>query len=434
MNPTSISAMLSLGSILQDRSQYLQAAELYNRAINCIESLGQGGSTASKGEVWAALGFCALMLDDLPKAYSAYQQALLNLGTVLDPMIWYGIGILYDRYGSDEHALEAYGLAVKLLSNRMSTTSSYKLVRDIYYRMAVLFRCRQKWDSAIKCFEFVLSEPPAGFSPEDIKMQIALVESAKGTNESMVVAKETLLGLIASAAATNRPQRLALAQCHLAWMNAASGEESASLSILTQTAAVDTSNPLPHYYLGRLYSRLAQPVKAYESFQQAVYRDGRNAAFWNSVGILYMESSQFKDALDAFSRAIQLAPYKSDCWWNVGCLYEISGGQLTDAADAYQRALELEPEREKYVARLRLVRAAIANKTAIGGDRPELVELDPLLFLPRPTLLNGTTLPVQSPISQLPPPPVINRPPPSTVQPQSHGSHGLPRLPTVKMR
>lgn len=33
----------------------------------------------NNGEVWGAIGHCFLMMDDLPKAYSAYQKALSNL-------------------------------------------------------------------------------------------------------------------------------------------------------------------------------------------------------------------------------------------------------------------------------------------------------------------------------------------------------------------
>jgi glucose repression mediator protein len=39
--------------------------------------------------------------------------------------------------------------------------------------------------------------------------------------------------------------------------------------------------------------------KAYEAYQQAVYRDGKNPAFWCSIGVLYYQINQFHDALDA---------------------------------------------------------------------------------------------------------------------------------------
>lgn len=83
------------------------------------------------GEVWGSLGHCYLMMDDLQKAYTAYQQALYRLpnpkvGRVVlrlrhtltphpqDPKLWYGIGILYDRYGSLEHAEEAFSSVLRM--------------------------------------------------------------------------------------------------------------------------------------------------------------------------------------------------------------------------------------------------------------------------------------------------------------------------------
>ena len=72
------------------------------------------------------------MQDDLQKAYAAYQQALYFLhnpkvrrsppvpATLLtsvrqeDPKLWYGIGILYDRYGSLDHAEEAFASVLQM--------------------------------------------------------------------------------------------------------------------------------------------------------------------------------------------------------------------------------------------------------------------------------------------------------------------------------
>lgn len=73
------------------------------------------------------------MQDDLQRAYQAYQQALYYLPnpkvglfallfptqllTCLfqdDPKLWYGIGILYDRYGSLDHAEEAFSSVLRM--------------------------------------------------------------------------------------------------------------------------------------------------------------------------------------------------------------------------------------------------------------------------------------------------------------------------------
>jgi cytochrome c-type biogenesis protein CcmH/NrfG len=34
--------------------------------------------------------------------------------------------------------------------------------------------------------------------------------------------------------------------------------------------------------------------KAYDAYQQAVYRDGRNPTFWCSIGVLYYQINQVR--------------------------------------------------------------------------------------------------------------------------------------------
>jgi tetratricopeptide (TPR) repeat protein len=60
--------------------------------------------------------------------------------------------------------------------------------------------------------------------------------------------------------------------------------------------------------------------RAYEAYQQAVYRDGRNPTFWCSIGVLYYQINQYRDALDAYSRAIRLNPNISEVWYDLGTL------------------------------------------------------------------------------------------------------------------
>jgi general transcriptional corepressor CYC8 len=64
--------------------------------------------------------------------------------------------------------------------------------------------------------------------------------------------------------------------------------------------------------------------KAYEAYQQAVYRDGRNPTFWCSIGVLYYQINQYRDALDAYSRAIRLNPFISEVWYDLGTLVGFS--------------------------------------------------------------------------------------------------------------
>ncbi len=98
--------------------------------------------------------------------------------------------------------------------------------------------------------------------------------------------------------------------------------------------------------------------KAYEAYQQAVYRDGRNPTFWCSIGVLYYQINQYRDALDAYSRAIRLNPYISEVWYDLGSLYESCNNQVNDAIDAYARAQDLDPTNTAIKNRLHLLKNA----------------------------------------------------------------------------
>jgi len=68
---------------------------------------------------------------------------------------------------------------------------------------------------------------------------------------------------------------------------------------LKQVYLEDSNDPFSWYLLGRGYMTNGNYGKAYEAYQQAVYRDGKNPAFWCSIGVLYYQITQYHDALDA---------------------------------------------------------------------------------------------------------------------------------------
>jgi glucose repression mediator protein len=122
-SPFNIEALTQTANILRQQEKFVEAAEYFTRIIHLNEEAG---------EVWGALGHCYLMIDDLPKAYACYQQAIMhipdakvrpasfsrrqtyaNVRAQNEPKLWYGIGILYDRYGSLEHAEEAFASVIQ---------------------------------------------------------------------------------------------------------------------------------------------------------------------------------------------------------------------------------------------------------------------------------------------------------------------------------
>jgi general transcriptional corepressor CYC8 len=100
------------------------------------------------------------MMDNLQEAYTAYQQALyylpkpnvghhcqcrvcLILTKLQEPKLWYGIGILYDRYGSLEHAEEAF-------SQVMRMQPDFEKANEIYFRLGIIYKQQQKFQQSLE--------------------------------------------------------------------------------------------------------------------------------------------------------------------------------------------------------------------------------------------------------------------------------------------
>lgn len=117
--------------------------------------------------------------------------------------------------------------------------------------------------------------------------------------------------------------------------------------------------------------------KAYEAYQQAVYRDGKNPAYWCSIGVLYFNINQYHDALDAYTRAVRIHPFIPEIWQNLGILYESCHDQLADATDAYQRASQLDRKNVELERRLKEVRNALRTGSEITTVPPPPQDIMP---------------------------------------------------------
>ncbi|ORZ07864.1 hypothetical protein BCR42DRAFT_336167 [Absidia repens] len=316
-NPYSIQALTQIASLSRSREQFGQAVEYFKRILAIQES---------NGETWASLGHCYLMMDHLQEAYHAYQQALYHLPNPKDPKLWYGIGILYDRYGSIEHAEEAF-LAVTKMDPQFEKSN------EIYFRLGIIYKQQQKFDLSLQQYE-----------------------QAKAAYEQVL---------------TENPHHSKVLQ-QLGWLfhqqNTTFCNQSMAIQYLTRSLKADSHDAQSWYLLGRCYMTEQNYSKAYEAYQQAVYRDARNPTFWCSIGVLYYQINQYRDALDAYSRAIRLNPHISEVWYDLGTLYESCNNQIQDALDAYQRASELNPKNIHIRQRLDLLKRTHSGNGSNDGS------------------------------------------------------------------
>ncbi|KAG6845290.1 hypothetical protein H0H87_011441 [Tephrocybe sp. NHM501043] len=426
-NPMSLSGLTQVAGIFRIKENYPRAVEYFQRVLALQED---------NGEVWSALGHCYLMQDDLQKAYSAYQQALYLLPNPKeDPKLWYGIGILYDRYGSLDHAEEAFSSVL-----RMDGELDFDKTNEILFRLGIIYKQQCKYEESLACFDRILRSPPSPLAHADIWFQIGHVYEQQKDHARAKDAYERVV--------MDNPGHAKVLQ-QLGWLYHQDGttfqNQDSAITHLTKSLeagkllmtppkeAIHRSNPKidpsdaqSWYLLGRAYMAGQKYNKAYEAYQQAVYRDGRNPTFWCSIGVLYFQINQFRDALDAYSRAIRINPYISEVWFDLGSLYESCNNQISDAIDAYARASELDPSNPAISQRLQLLKTAQAT----GGQLPAAPgpqDVHPTAYASAvvpPHGLSGPPLLLQSSAHRPPfrpdsrgPPNEISLPPPSHSSP-----------------
>ncbi|GAA6004005.1 hypothetical protein JCM10207_006508 [Rhodosporidiobolus poonsookiae] len=348
-NAYSVVALSQIAAICRSKEDFKKAAEYFGRVV---------GIAPESGDVWGALGHCYLMIDDLKKAYSSYQQALYYMPNPHEPKLWYGIGILYDRYGSLEHAEEAFSSVIRMDPN-------FEKSNEIFFRLGIIYKQQRKSAQSLECFRFILTNPPRPLTEIDIWFQIGHVyEQQKDFN----AAKESYERVLQENPAHAKVLQQLGGLYHRS--RAPFYNPEVSVQILTKSLESDPNDPFSWYLLGRAYMTTSNFGKAYEAYQQAVYRDGKNPAFWCSIGVLYYNINQFHDALDAYSRAIRIHPYLAEVWFNLGALYEACNDQMTDAIDAYQRTLQLDPTNAAVSQRLREIREHQTTGAALSPPPP----------------------------------------------------------------
>ncbi|KAI0668673.1 hypothetical protein C8Q78DRAFT_993262 [Trametes maxima] len=344
-NSHSLSGLTQVAGIARIKENYPKAVEYFQAALQL-----QGDN----GEVWSALGHCYLMQDDLQKAYAAYQQALYFLPQPKeDPKLWYGIGILYDRYGSLDHAEEAFASVLKM-------DKDFDKANEILFRLGIIYKQQGKYQESLECFDRILRNPPSPLAHADIWFQIGHVFEQQRDHVRARDAYERVV--------QENPNHAKVLQ-QLGWLYHQDGSsfqnQELAIQYLTKSLEAEPGDAQSWYLLGRAYMAGQKYNKAYEAYQQAVYRDGRNPTFWCSIGVLYFQINQYRDALDAYSRAIRINPYISEVWFDLGSLYESCNNQISDAIDAYARAAELDPTNNAITQRLALLKQAQATGQAL---------------------------------------------------------------------
>ncbi len=103
-----------------------------------------------------------------------------------------------------------------------------------------------------------------------------------------------------------------------------------------------------HIRLGSIYASQGDTALARDQYHMATEEDKKNGKAWQLLGDVSFQLKEYKEAEDAYSRAVDLDPKNGDLHNNLAWVYVQRGKNLGKAKDLMMKAMELSPDHRPY--------------------------------------------------------------------------------------
>ncbi|KAF3706295.1 Lysine-specific demethylase 6A [Channa argus] len=307
---------------------------LLMKAVRCYDSLILKAEGKVEPELFCQLGHFNLLLEDYPKALSAYQRYYsLQSDYWKNAAFLYGLGMVYFHYN-------AFQWAIKAFQEVLYIDPGFSRAKEIHLRLGLMFKVNTDYESSLKHFQLALIDSnPCTLSKAEIQFHIAHLYEIQKRYRAAKEAYESLLqteDLPAQVKATTLQQ--------LGWMHHTveqlgdrANRDSYAIQCLQKSLEADPNSGQSWYFLGRCYSSIGKVQDAFISYRQSIDKSEASADTWCSIGVLYQQQNQPMDALQAYICAVQLDHSHAAAWMDLGTLYE-SCNQPHDAIKCYINA------------------------------------------------------------------------------------------------
>ncbi|UCJ08767.1 tetratricopeptide repeat protein [Chitinophaga pendula] len=127
-----------------------------------------------------------------------------------------------------------------------------------------------------------------------------------------------------------------------------------AVAYYTLAFRLDSTNAEPLHAIGRYYDGAGKKAQAVAAYKQCIAADPAYAPVYMSLGKLYKDQQQWKEALYYFNLGAKTAPTDAACYYYRGLCYERTGNKEAAIAD-YNKALSFRkqyPEASQALAAL----------------------------------------------------------------------------------
>ncbi|XP_020639560.3 lysine-specific demethylase 6A isoform X1 [Pogona vitticeps] len=329
------------------------------KAVGCYESQILKAEGKVESDFFCQLGHFNLLLEDYPKALSAYQRYYsLQSDYWKNAAFLYGLGLVYFHYN-------AFQWAIKAFREVLYVDPSFCRAKEIHLRLGLMFKVNTDFESSFKHFQLALVDcNPCTLSNAEIRFHIAHLYE---TQRNYHLAKKEYEQLLQTENLPAQVKATVLQQ--LGWMHHTvdqlgdkATKENYAIQCLQKSLEADPNSGQSWYFLGRCYSSIGKVQDAFISYRQSIDKSEASADTWCSIGVLYQQQNQPMDALQAYICAVQLDHGHAAAWMDLGTLYE-SCNQSQDAIKCYLNATRSKncSNTSALAARIKYLQAQLCN-------------------------------------------------------------------------
>uniref|UniRef100_A0A8B9LN97 [histone H3]-trimethyl-L-lysine(27) demethylase n=1 Tax=Astyanax mexicanus TaxID=7994 RepID=A0A8B9LN97_ASTMX len=371
----------SLFGFLRLHEDGARTKALLLKAVRCYDSLILKAEGKVDPELFCQLGHFNLLLEDYPKALSAYQRYYsLQSDYWKNAAFLYGLGMVYFHYN-------AFQWAIKAFQEVLYIDPGFSRAKEIHLRLGLMFKVNTDYESSLKHFQLALIDSNhCTLSKAESKYQ-KRYRAAKEAYESLLKTE-------------NLPAQVKAATLQqLGWMHHTveqlgdrANKDSYAIQCLQKSLEADPNSGQSWYFLGRCYSSIGKVQDAFISYRQSIDKSEASADTWCSIGVLYQQQNQPMDALQAYICAVQLDHSHSAAWMDLGTLYE-SCNQPQDAIKCYINATRSKvcSNTAALTARIKYLQAQLCNlqHTSLQSKSKMLPSIEEAWSLPIPAELTS---------------------------------------------
>ncbi|KAL7891045.1 hypothetical protein AOLI_G00005210 [Acnodon oligacanthus] len=379
----------SLFGFLRLHEDGARTKALLLKAVRCYDSLILKAEGKVDPELFCQLGHFNLLLEDYPKALSAYQRYYsLQSDYWKNAAFLYGLGMVYFHYN-------AFQWAIKAFQEVLYIDPGFSRAKEIHLRLGLMFKVNTDYESSLKHFQLALIDSNhCTLSKAEIQFHIAHLYEIQKRYRAAKEAYESLLKT------ENLPAQVKAATLQqLGWMHHTveqlgdrANKDSYAIQCLQKSLEADPNSGQSWYFLGRCYSSIGKVQDAFISYRQSIDKSEASADTWCSIGVLYQQQNQPMDALQAYICAVQLDHSHAAAWMDLGTLYE-SCNQPQDAIKCYINATRSKgcSNTAALTARIKYLQAQLCNlqHTSLQSKSKMLPSIEEAWSLPIPAELTS---------------------------------------------